>query len=96
MADHTKNPRICKICAYESDTIRFAVHPPTARCRHAIDTCTSCVERQVSVRVADGRTDKIRCLDCDRNMQYEDIRANVSAGLFERYALFILCLASKD
>lgn len=58
-------------------------------CGHAIDFCTSCLQRHIDTQISQhgrSRCDRIPCLsaECDRSLTYNEIKLYAKAETFDR------------
>ncbi|KAF2656696.1 hypothetical protein K491DRAFT_578106, partial [Lophiostoma macrostomum CBS 122681] len=75
----------CMVCA-ESRSIRhFPQRPPTAQCTHSVNTCRRCLRSWIKTQFANRIWDQIGCPECQRTMQYTDVREFAAADVFRRY-----------
>ncbi|KAG9014390.1 hypothetical protein FRB94_012796 [Tulasnella sp. JGI-2019a] len=78
-------PRECLVCAGTKESEEFPSATPTALCTHAVTICKDCMARHLEVEVNSKGLDIVSCPDCRQPMDYEGIRRDAHAHIFERY-----------
>ncbi|KAI9034062.1 hypothetical protein DFJ74DRAFT_700453 [Hyaloraphidium curvatum] len=77
----------CAVCSDLLPKTSFPPAPPTARCSHPVDICTSCVSASIESDTNSKGAMTIRCpsASCKRELSHEEIRVAATTEVFERY-----------
>jgi hypothetical protein len=73
--------KTCKICYSDSPKFPLLI---TSKCTHSVLTCVKCFERHVDSQIEKGILQDIRCLQCEKILDYYDIKRIVNNELFQR------------
>ncbi|CZT16229.1 uncharacterized protein RCC_02071 [Ramularia collo-cygni] len=88
----------CVCCGDEKNTgLSFPSRPPTDACEHAPKTCLECLDCWLASELAGKGCKALRCPDCLKEMEYEDVRRGASEKTREGYdgRLFLMALSEE-
>lgn len=71
----------CNICYSDSPKFPSSI---TSKCTHSALACTRCFERHIDSQIEKGILQNIECLQCDKILDYYDIKRIVNNELFQR------------
>ncbi|KAG9018503.1 hypothetical protein FRB95_005432 [Tulasnella sp. JGI-2019a] len=78
--------RDCLVCATKKEDGEYPSATPTTSCAHEIGICKTCMACHLEAEVNSKGLNIVNCpyTGCRKPMEYEDVRRDASAHIFER------------
>ena len=80
-----KITRTCIVCADDLPLERFSNVLATRGCRHENSVCRDCLQQWIETQLTTFGWEKIKCVQCQQYLQYEDVRRYATRETFNRY-----------
>ncbi|KAH0000559.1 hypothetical protein KCU78_g15311, partial [Aureobasidium melanogenum] len=82
--------RDCAVCCESLHALEFPVSPPSSRCTHLAEVCSSCLQQWVATKIDSNARTTIDCPQCTTILSHEDVRraCDPDPETFARYDRF--------
>lgn len=80
--------RDCAVCCESLHALEFPVSPPSSRCTHLAEVCSSCLQQWVATKIDANARTTIDCPQCTAALNHEDVRRACNPETFARYDKF--------
>lgn len=77
--------RDCAVCCESLHPLEFPVRPPSRKCTHRAQVCSSCLQQWVSTKIDANARAAIDCPQCTTLLNHEDVLRACNPETFAKY-----------
>ena len=82
--------RTCAICADDFTLDQFSTSRMTSTCAHNHSACSVCTQQWIETQLTEAGWDRIRCMECNENLDHADVQRHATPAVFDRYDLLAM------